>query len=100
MSRALCITQALLLFPKKGKAKRYPTMNRSTPFGLSLTLLVASLASCATGDFSRVRHVTLPPVYEQNEVTYEQQWLAGKAVTILRIDTLNRKLLENQWEKV
>ena len=57
-------------------------MNKSAPFGVFLTLLIAHVAGCATGDMARTPLVAPSPVYAQDEVTYEYQWLAGKAVII------------------
>jgi hypothetical protein len=50
---------------------------QSVHFGSSLTLLVAFLAGCATGDFSRVRPVAPPAMYARDEVTYENRWVNG-----------------------
>ena len=79
-------------------------MNKSVPFGLSLTLLIALLAGCATGDISRTRPVAPPPAYEQDEVTYEYQWLeADFSVVLLRSDFVlvseknHVKMHKNQW---
>ena len=52
------------------------------PFGVFLTLLIAHLAGCATGDITRTSLGAPSPVYEQDEVTYEYQWIEGKAVII------------------
>lgn len=88
MSRALCIMLAFLLVSKKAKVKRCPTINKSAPFGLSLTILIALLAGCAAGDASRTRPVAqtrpvAPPlVYAPDEVTYENRWVNGINVVI------------------
>ena len=62
---------------------------KSAHFGLSFTLLVAFLAGCASGDFSRTRPVALPAVYPRDEVTYENRWVNGsnEPVTFLHYRT-------------
>src|SRR5574341_72060 len=69
--------------PKKGKAKRCPMMHTSAHCGLSLMLLVVLVGGCATGNVATPQvPVAPPPVYEQGEVTYEQQWYAGEPVIV------------------
>jgi hypothetical protein len=50
---------------------------QSVHFGSSLTLLIAFLTGCATGDFSRARPVAPPAVYARDEVTHENRWVNG-----------------------
>ena len=80
-------------------------INTSAPFGVFLTLLIAHVAGCATGDMARTPLVAPSPVYGQDEVTYEYQWLEGKAfikasaglVKVAALIAPNKELPSTMW---